>query len=715
MYKLYQEEYLIKDIVDSYNFFLCNLLPNNINIFVLNSIDDNIIEYVRNHFYSFRYLIYPVYKHLWSQKKIFINNNKLICNLDNINLEYYNYNISYLRDIFLNDNLELSLHNNTYDIYIKRLKIYCSFEAYAYLYLQSFKIINEKNLNYLFILGILEASIDIGFCSLPYKQENTSNRFQLFNFSTIPLKSLYVTNQLQIFKAWLLKSDILLTGDTGIGKTSQIPKLFWWINFLYDGFGNNLNFNKFSFNLELISEIKINSTVLSLPRKILITETATNIAKSLGFNTIKNSPINCVFKDVRNTIYHNDNANKYINPFVVSINRITTINKINTLIFDEIHEHDTYADIGITKAKYYKKKNGINNIVLISATVSDDLEDIYKFLPNIHRIHIKGDTLYKITTLDYSNQYNNVIDLIKIINKFSIDIGKSTLIFLPSVSSINKIKESLNKLIKSNIYIILELHRQLLTSKDVLKEITKYPNKHVIILSTPIAESSLTIVNVTTVIDFGLFYCKQFFSGSIMQITDSMMKQRRGRIGRVSRGTYIHLFPLTKLNKMFKKIDYEFLLPYIINCYYFNIKFEDLFILPTDMSRFERTLRYFKQKNVNIIKHISDIYHIYNKYFVTIPEYLIIYLYSNRDIIKILDNFENSNNKIRIIKNNQYFIEKIVKTINIKFNIIKKQDNDYKINLINYYEKMPPIIIKTLKINEGNNNYLIDQSIGIIC
>jgi hypothetical protein len=708
-YKLLSEDYLYKDLIDQYNFFLCNLLPNNINIFPLIQINNELIEYVKKNYSKFKFLLFPVYKHLWKKKRIFIEKNKLLCSNNNKNLEYYNYNTNILQDIFLNNDLEI--HNN-HLIYIKKIDLYATFEAYSYLYLQVFKIITDSNLNYLFILGILEASIDLGLCSIPFKQEGKSK--SVFKFSKISLKSLYISNQIQIFKSWLLKSDILLTGDTGIGKTSQIPKLYWWINFLFDGFESSLNFKSFNFNLESIPEIKQKSTILSLPRKILITENASNVAKSLGFNTIKGSPVNCLYKDVKNTSFYNEMSSMYINSFVFSINRITLITNVNTLIFDEIHEHDTYADIGITKAKYYKKRNNINNIILISATVSDDLNDIYKFLPNIQRIHIKGDTLYKIISIDYSKKYKDITDLINIIYKYSTEINKSTLIFLPSVSYITKIKNEMLKILRLNFYVIIELHRQLLFSRDVLKEITNHPTKHVIILSTPIAESSLTIVNVKVVIDFGLFYCKQFFSGSIMYITESMMIQRKGRVGRVNTGTYINLFPLDKLNKTFKRIDYEFLLPYIINCYYFNIKFEDIFILPTDFNRFGKTIEYFNKKHLNIKKNINKIYDLYNKYYITIPEYLIIYLLHNKETINILDEYENSFNKEKIIKKNNYIIEKIVKNINIKFNIIKKYNSIYRVKLIDYYEIMPTLMINIIKFN-NNNKFLLDENTGIIC
>lgn len=724
VYYLYSEENIYRSLIDKYNFFLHNLLPNQVNIFPLLHIDDDIINYTKNNFYQMRYLIYPVYKYLWNKKNIFydVNRKILICSKNNINLEYYNYKSNYelLRKIFVNNDIILERNNI---IYIPYLNIRCTLEAYSYLYLNVFQIINKNNLNYLFILGILEASIELNICSLPFEQKNKINVNKNFTFSKITLKSLYVTNQIKIFKAWLNKSDVLLTGGTGIGKTSQIPKLFWWINYLYDGFDEYLNFNNFNFNLNDIINYKIKSraTILSLPRKILITENASNVANSLGFNEISNSPIDCIFKDAHKTVYHNKKINEFISPFLFTINKKTPINNINTLIFDEIHEHETFADIGITKARHYKKKNNINNIILITATISDDLENINKYFPNIERIHIKGETLFDITTIDKSKEYKNVKDLAKIINEYSTSIGKSTLIFLPSVSSINKIYLDLKDLLNLNLYEILILHRQILLTKNVLKDIVNYPKKHVIILSTPVAESSITISNANVVIDYGLFYCKQFFSGSILNITDSMMKQRKGRVGRVSYGTYIHLFSMNKINKNFKRIDYEFLLPYIINCYYYNIKFKDIFITPTDMNRFDKTIKYFKNKNLNLKYNINKVFDLYNKYYVNIPEYLIIYKNENDTIKELLNIFENSSfeERLFLIQKYKYEFMKIAKILNINFKIIKildkeSKNNKLQISVINYYENMPMIISYLIKMStHPNNYYIIDENISI--
>lgn len=733
-YKLNEEENDYK-IIDKNYFFLHNLLPNNINIFPLLKLDEKVFKYTENIFKEFFFLIYPVYKYRWRD---IVLTNQTINNTIHINCSEKNKNLK-KKEHFYNHEEDINLKKYFFDnkLFFYDFKIYTldekyclSLESYAFLYLYFFSKIDVNNINHNFVLGVLEACTKLGIGSLPFSQNYTDieNKFN-FKFSKISLKSMYVTNQIIIFDCWKNKYDVILTGGTGTGKTSQIPKLFWWINFLYDGFEDLLDFNKFEFNLMYLKNYKILSrrTILSLPRKILINENSLNIARSLGYKEINNSVITCKYKDVKETNFHNEHINKVLTPFFFYVNRSTKINeKVNTLIFDEIHEHDTYCDIGITIAKHYKEKYNIRNLILITATIVDDLENLKKFIPDIKEVHIKGKRLFPIEEHDYShvcNQKNNFLNLHKIIKKYSIEKSKSTLIFFPTLFYIENMEKTLKEQLDKNFYVILQLHRNSLLDPNVniIEKIQSYKKKHVIILSTPIAESSLTIPNVKVVIDTGLFYCKTFFSGKTLPITQSMMEQRKGRTGRVSSGTYINLFDKKKINFNFKKIDHEFLIPYIINCLYFKIDFNDIFIIPSDMNRFDKTIKYFKNKKLDIEKHINKIYKIYNSFNVSIPEYLIVYCIGKNKEKEILNDFESItlvDDQIKFIKKNDFVFKNISKLMNIECVIVKtfpKKDTILPlniINIINYYEDdNNSLCVEFKKLLNSKKKYLISENI----
>lgn len=752
-YNLNQEDKSFISLITSNDFFLHSLLPNQTNIFPLLYIDNKVIEYVKQNYNSMGYLLYPVFKHLWSEKKLFVTkktnfsrNTKqlLICSdedekicLTNNEYQYFNlqaYNKKTIMTI-LSDLNNISIINNR--IEVQGIDLIFTFEAFSFFFLHIVRKIDTFNINFFFILGVVESCKNLACMSIPFKQSAISfyNKYN-FRFDSIKLKSLFISNQIRIFDVWKKKQDVIVVGGTGTGKTSQVPKVFWWINFWFDGF-EDIDFDKFIFDLDEITKKKIKKreTILSLPRKMLINLNCEHMYRSLGFTNIYDSPINCKYKDVKSTKFYNPNVNKFISPFIFSVNQSTTFDNLNTIIFDEIHEHDKFTDIGIAIVKKTKTQKNIRNLVLITATITDDLENLIKFLPNIVMLQIKGDTLFAIEDIDMShkvNKENNYQGIEKIIKTYSIEKGKSTLLFLSSVSLINQFEERLKKELLPQDYVIKKLHRELVAeNNDLVNEFYLYPKQHVIILSTPIAESSITINNAKVVIDSGLFFYKEFFSGSTIYITRSMLEQRKGRVGRISSGTYIRLFSSENINKFFKKIDYEFLLPYIIRFLYYGLSFEDdIYIKPSDMERFQRTIDFFKYRGVNLKKHIKSINYIFNNSLCELPEYLIIYFKGTKEQKQNLFHLEEETNmvkKIMYIRNNLNIFKTIAKTINIEVSTINNNniklkkffinDNkfvfvfDAKIQIRKYYENITPF--NSLILSDDSYLFLLSQNFSI--
>lgn len=666
MYKLNKEDIENEKYIEKNIFFLHSLLPNQINIFSLKKIDDSVIDYVKENYKNMRYMIYPYYKYFFLKQKIYIENNVVFIDVENKESNYYNYkNIE--NELMTKIIKKKYVLTNKYVVF-DEIDLFFTLEAFSMIFLKIIKKIDLNNIDYIFILGIVESCIKINIVSVPFEQKFNNKKF--FDFQKINLKSLYISNQMKIFESWKNKKDVLLTGGTGIGKTSQIPKIYWWINYLFSGFKTDINFENFYFDLDNIGDIVKSKTVLCLPRKILIQENSLNVCKSLGFDKIENSFVNCNFKDVQLTTYHNKNIDRFDNSLLFCINRNVVLKNINTIIFDEIHEHDSFSDINISIIVKKKKELNIRNLVLITATILDDEKRLKEFIPDIEHIHIKGETLFSIKEHDYSdmcNRKNNYKNIEKIIDKFSFDSNKSTLIFLPTLSRINKFFLFLYKTLNKKKYELTILSRQSLKQNpDILNQITRKNDKHTIILSTPIAESSLTIKNLQIIIDTGLFFCKVFFGGKIFYITKSMKEQRKGRVGRLFEGTYIKLFKEEMLNNTYKKINYEFLFPYILYLKRYNLLFKkDLFILPDDLKRFDKTIVYFKNKKIDIMNNTYKIFNIFNKNDCSLFEYIYIYLYGTDNEKKVLKELENFKDEFFIL-NNKDILYNISKKLNIK-------------------------------------------------
>lgn len=700
-------------IIEDNNIFLNLMLPNNVNIFSLVEIDEQVYKYVEKYYKTMGILIYPIFKHLWRNSNLYLTFDTEL-NLDVITcsevalpgLKFFNIQAFDLED--LKEDIKGNIEYKKNKLYVNN-KYVLTLEAYSFLYVELMQRFYFKDINVYFILGLLEASIKLGCCSIPFKQKEINIIKNKYNLKPgkIVLKSLLISNQMRIFDIWKKNQDVLITGGTGTGKTSQIPKLFWWINMWLDGV--NIDYDFFDYNKIKKIPIEKRYTTLSLPRKVLITSNSKFAAKSLGYDNIKGSPITCKFKDVKLTEFHNPSAYDFLSPFIFSINRNTTFSNVSTIIFDEIHEHDTYCDIGIAIVKKIKEEYNIRNLVLITATVTNDLDNLKSFFPKLVEMKIKDECLFPIQEIDMSNfcnkknKYRNVDAIIK---KYSLKEGKSTLFFLPSLSAINRMEEYLKERL-APFYQIIKLHREaVLEDPTLISNLSNYKENHVIILSTPIAESSITIDTAKVVIDTGLFFSKSFFSGEIIYITESMLQQRKGRVGRVSSGIYIRLFSLNKVNKTFKKIDNEFLLPYIVSFSYFDMVYEDFLIKP-DKNRYKKTISYYKSRSIDFSKDPIYINRIYNQFPCSLGEYIVIYMYGSDEEKKLLQQLDNMLDKDALKFITKHYTEflSIAKKLNLQVIPVYVEKEKNKVTFKKYFETMNSFFVQILF--EKKNKYLL--------
>lgn len=129
------------------------------------------------------------------------------------------------------------------------------------------------------------------------------------------------------------------------------------------------------------------------------------------------------------------------------------------------------------------------------------------------------------------------------------------LVFLPGWKQISGLSAFLEerRLVKKN-YDVLLLHSMLPLEEQ--RVVFTPPRRPRIILSTNIAETSVTIPYINVVIDSGLQNTMEFnaFSNadvlSTTRITQSNVLQRRGRTGRLHEGLCIHLYSFADYRDM---------------------------------------------------------------------------------------------------------------------------------------------------------------------
>src|SRR5438093_10126690 len=164
------------------------------------------------------------------------------------------------------------------------------------------------------------------------------------------------------------------------------------------------------------------------------------------------------------------------------------LSDFRVVVLDEFHERSIHADLALALVKQAAKARGDLAIVVMSATL--DAEPLARFL---------GAKIFRIESRTFP------IEIASAPNKPLRDVipnGGDVLVFLPGAREINRAAAELRD------FETLPLHGTL--DIDGQERALAPASKRKIILATNIAETSLTVEGVTTVIDTGLHKILRF-------------------------------------------------------------------------------------------------------------------------------------------------------------------------------------------------------------
>lgn len=251
---------------------------------------------------------------------------------------------------------------------------------------------------------------------------------------------------------------------------------------------------------------------------------------------------------------------------------------LSYIFIDEVHERSVDSDFLLIILKNIMNKYHNLKVVLMSATINIDVFKNY-FKSNVCHIHISGRTFpikdhyldeilddleFEIDTGDkivrpkadskFFQLGNINYDLIsKLVNHvdglLNAESNKgSILIFLPGVMEINKCIKTIQNNSGSKTFHLLPLHSALSSSDQ--KRVFKDPpyGSRKIVVSTNVAETSITIPDAVAVIDTGrvksVHYDAKAKSTRLLESWCSRAEaaQRRGRAGRVTEGRCFKLY-----------------------------------------------------------------------------------------------------------------------------------------------------------------------------
>jgi ATP-dependent helicase HrpA len=328
----------------------------------------------------------------------------------------------------------------------------------------------------------------------------------------------------EISEAILNHQVVILCGETGSGKTTQLPKICLHLGRGIKG---------------LIGHTQ--------PRRLAARSVASRIASELKspLGDAVGFKIRFADKVSQQTLI------KVMTDGILLAETQTDpdLKKYDTIIIDEAHERSLNIDFLLGYLKQLTLRRPDLKIIITSATI--DVESFSKHFNHAPIIEVSGRTYpveirYRpLEVKDEDDQVEKIEEAILDVVKDFSKVGGDTLIFLPGEREIRDIAEFLKNKLPPH-YEILPLFSRL--SKEEQQKIFRGSNGRRIILSTNVAETSLTVPGIKYVIDPGIARVNRYSTRNkveqlqIEKISQASAKQRSGRCGRVSEGVCVRLY-----------------------------------------------------------------------------------------------------------------------------------------------------------------------------
>lgn len=232
------------------------------------------------------------------------------------------------------------------------------------------------------------------------------------------------------------------------------------------------------------------------------------------------------------------------------------LSDVGLVIFDEFHERSLQCDLGFAMALDVRRALRPDmRIMVMSATLDVDPIAAHLGDADVHTAHAR---VFPVETRYLQVETNAPISLqmAGAVRRALAAPGGDVLCFLPGEGEIRRCQEDLRDVVsqrgaeaEGREVEVMPLYGALpREEQDRVVAPRREGTARRVVLATSIAETSLTIEGVTTVIDSGLMRVSRFSPASGMsrletlRITRDRADQRRGRAGRVAPGTCLRLW-----------------------------------------------------------------------------------------------------------------------------------------------------------------------------
>ncbi|MDD5112663.1 MAG: ATP-dependent RNA helicase HrpA [Methylobacter sp.] len=330
--------------------------------------------------------------------------------------------------------------------------------------------------------------------------------------------------------AQLIKDNqvVIVCGETGSGKTTQLPKICLSIGRGGAGFIGHTQ-----------------------PRRIAARTVADRIAEELGEPMGKSVGYKIRFNDKT----HSESLIKLMTDGILlaESQHDPYLSQYDTIIIDEAHERSLNIDFLLGYMKWLLPKRPDLKLIVTSATI--DTERFSKHFNDAPIIEVSGrtypvDLRYRPLEIKEDEDDETTDDLqnaiLDAVDELYRDLRGDILIFLSGEREIRETTDSLKKH-RPSLYEILPLYSKLSVSEQE-RVFNPKGGKIRIVLATNVAETSLTVPGIRCVIDPGHARISRYSHRSKIQrlpierISQSSANQRAGRCGRVAEGICIRLY-----------------------------------------------------------------------------------------------------------------------------------------------------------------------------
>ncbi|KAL0216364.1 hypothetical protein P9112_008548 [Eukaryota sp. TZLM1-RC] len=349
--------------------------------------------------------------------------------------------------------------------------------------------------------------------------------------------------QSELIDAISSNNVVTVTGQTGSGKTTMLPLL-------------------------LLAMYPMSRVIVTQPRRIAAIRAAERLSVLLGtqLGSIVGYRIKGESAITKSTQIEFQTVGYTLQSISHHPSRASTV---DFYICDEVHERSIDCDMTLTMLRrlLYRCQS---KLIITSATLQVEIFTKYFSLLNNHKpipTIDGGSKLYpvniyhldelhschllkgiRLTNLEKKSRFSVDYDLICSIIKKVAKLNETILVFLAGIDQIEDLHEQLTQLkLTLNFELEIAVIYGFLSPSEQQVALSKpKTNQSKVVIATNIAESSVTVQGVTSVIDTGfhktLVHSKGKMALELCQIGKSSAVQRAGRSGRLSPGVCFRLY-----------------------------------------------------------------------------------------------------------------------------------------------------------------------------